>query len=79
MFHVSVLRKFQSDATPVIDLEDIEIQDGATRKSKFQPHGNSTCSHLNPKNQAEIQLPKSTTYNYLNVMEQIEISTTYSL
>ena len=30
VFHVSMLRKCQSDATPVVDLEDIEIQDGAT-------------------------------------------------
>ena len=30
VFHVSMLRKCQSDATPVIDLEEIEIQDGAT-------------------------------------------------
>ena len=30
VFHVSMLRKCQLDATPVVDLEDIEIQDGAT-------------------------------------------------
>ena len=30
VFHVSMLRKCQSDATPVVDLEDIEIQDGET-------------------------------------------------
>ena len=30
VFHVSMLRKCQSDAMPVVDLEDIEIQDGAT-------------------------------------------------
>ena len=30
VFHVSMLRKCQSDATPVVDLEDIEIQNGAT-------------------------------------------------
>ena len=30
VFHVSMLRKCQSDATPIVDLEDIEIQDGAT-------------------------------------------------
>ena len=30
VFHVSMLRKCQSDATTVVDLEDIEIQEGAT-------------------------------------------------
>ena len=30
VFHVSMLRKCQMDATPVVDLEDIEIQHGAT-------------------------------------------------
>ena len=30
VFHVSMLRKCQSDATPVVDLEDIAIQNGAT-------------------------------------------------
>ena len=30
VFHVSMLRKCQLDATPIVDLEDIEIQDGAT-------------------------------------------------
>ena len=30
MFHVSMLRKCQSNATAIVDLEDIEIQDGAT-------------------------------------------------
>ena len=34
VFHVSMLRKYQSDATPVIDLEDIEIQYGATYEEK---------------------------------------------
>ena len=28
MFHVSMLRKCQSDATPLVNLQDIEIQDG---------------------------------------------------
>ena len=27
MFHVSMLRKCQSDATPLVNLQDIEIQD----------------------------------------------------
>ena len=30
VFHVSMLRKCQSDTTSIVDLEDIEIQDGAT-------------------------------------------------
>ena len=28
VFHVSMLRKCLSDATPVVNLEDIEVQDG---------------------------------------------------
>ena len=30
VFHMSMSRKCQSDATPVVDLEDIRIQDGGT-------------------------------------------------
>ena len=30
VFHMSMLRKCQSDTTSIVDLEDIEIQDGAT-------------------------------------------------
>ena len=30
VFHVSMLRKCLSDATPVVNLEDIEVQDGVT-------------------------------------------------
>ena len=30
VLHVSMLRKCQSDETPVVELEDIEIQDGGT-------------------------------------------------
>ena len=30
IFHVSMLRKCLSDATPIINLEDIEVQDGVT-------------------------------------------------
>ena len=30
IFHVSMLRKCLSDATPVVNLEDIEVQDGVT-------------------------------------------------
>ena len=30
VFHVSMLRKCLSNATPVVNLEDIEVQDGVT-------------------------------------------------
>ena len=34
VFHVSMLRKCLSDATPVVNLEDIEVQDGVTYKEQ---------------------------------------------
>ena len=34
VFHVSMLRKCLLDATPVVNLEDIEVQDGVTHEEQ---------------------------------------------
>ena len=35
VFHVSMLRKCLSDATPVVNLEDIEVKDGVTYEEQL--------------------------------------------